>query len=172
MPVIPWVCTPLYILFSYTSCQLNSSSSLVSFTEPFWAQKAFGGVEGEARHRPASSHVNLYHVGWGMPTGLCLITSTIHVNLPNTLAISTSLSLKTSHLFTHSAPNASSSGHSLDSPSAGSGGGGGGRLPHPLHLVFVVLQSLLDAFVDPAAGPVSRRLRRRYHRLVAFSQHS
>jgi len=37
--------------------------------------------------------------------GLCLITSTIHGYLRNTLAISTSLSLRISHFLTHSTPN-------------------------------------------------------------------
>jgi hypothetical protein len=166
MPVIPWVCTPLYILFSYTSCQLNSSFSLVSFTEPFWAQKAFGGGEGEARYRPAPSHVYLYHVGVedahrSLPYHLChprkppQHLSNLHQSLPKNQPHLHPL--RTERLQLRLLPR---------QPLRRVGRRRRGRLPHPLHLVFVVLQNLL------AAGPASRRLRRQYHRLVAFSQHS
>jgi len=59
-----------------------------------------------------------------MLIGLCFITSTIHGNLLNTLAISTSLSLRITRFLTHSTPKALSSGYSLNNSSAGSGGGG------------------------------------------------
>jgi hypothetical protein len=43
--------------------------------------------------------------GWRMFVGLCLTTSTIHGYLRITFAISTSLSLRTSHFLTQSTPN-------------------------------------------------------------------
>jgi hypothetical protein len=43
--------------------------------------------------------------GWRMLIGLCLTTPAIHGNLHITLAISTSLSLRIAHFFTHSTPN-------------------------------------------------------------------
>ncbi|MFZ8842234.1 MAG: hypothetical protein ACO2PM_25550, partial [Pyrobaculum sp.] len=49
--------------------------------------------------------------GWRMLIGLCPATSTIHVNLRRTLAISINLYLRTSHFLTQSTPKAPNSGH-------------------------------------------------------------
>jgi hypothetical protein len=79
--------------------------------------------------------------------GLCLITSTIHGNLRNTLAISTSLSFKIAHFFTHSTPNVCNSRYSFRSSSAGRAE----EVRSPLHFTFVLLQNLPDALLRRAA---------------------
>jgi hypothetical protein len=82
------------IFSSYVSYRLNSSSSLTSLTAPSRAQYAFGGFSEIHASDPSTATYASTVYGWRMLIGLCLIISTIHGNLLNTFAISTSLAAK------------------------------------------------------------------------------